>query len=75
MATVLRFKVPLFFGIGGLLGRGMTTSKRSKRTLMTLIVLGLLAVLLRVVGVAMGLRDLRSTALELFFFGAGVFFF
>ena len=68
---VFDVSVPLFFGIGGLLGRGMTTSKRSKRTLMTLIVLGLLAVLLRVVGVAMGLRDLRSTVLELFFFGAG----
>lgn len=67
---VFDLSVPLFFGLGGLLTREKTT-KRSRRALMTLIVLGLLAVLLRVVGVAMGLRDLRSTALELFFFGAG----
>lgn len=64
--------VPLFFGLGGLLTRRTSMkTRRSRRAFLTLVVLGLLAVGLRTLGVALGLRDLRSVALELFFFGSG----
>ncbi len=64
--------IPLFFGIGGLLTRRTSMkTRRSRRAFLTLVVLGLLALMLRTLGIAMGLRDLRSMTLELFFFGSG----
>lgn len=61
-----------FFGVGGLLTRRRTASnRRGRRLVLTLVYLTLLAVLLRMVSLAMGLWDLRSTALELFYFGSG----
>ncbi|MEM9071921.1 MAG: serine/threonine-protein kinase [Myxococcota bacterium] len=64
--------LPVFFGVGGLLARRTAlTNRRSRRALVALVVIGLLAVLLRMTTLAMGLRDLRSTALELMFFGSG----
>ncbi len=69
---VFDLSVPLFFLVGGLLTRRTSMkTRRSRRAFLTLVVLGVLAFLLRTLGVAMGLRDLRSMALELFFFGSG----
>ncbi len=61
-----------FFAVGGWITRRRTASnRRGRRMLLTLVYLTLLGVLLRMISLAMGLWDLRSTAIELFFFASG----
>ncbi|HJL00924.1 MAG TPA: protein kinase [Polyangiaceae bacterium LLY-WYZ-15_(1-7)] len=61
-----------FFGAGGIVGRGrLAANRRGQQLVLSLVFMALLATLLRMLSLAMGLWTLRSTAIELFFFGSG----
>lgn len=61
-----------FFGLGSLFQpKTVKGSARARSMAMSLVFMALLATLLRMLSLAMGLWDLRSTAIELFFFGSG----
>lgn len=61
----------VFFGLGSLFQPATArSSARARSMAMSLVFMALLATLLRMLSLAMGLWDLRSTAIELFFFGS-----
>ncbi|MCB9618147.1 MAG: serine/threonine protein kinase [Sandaracinus sp.] len=61
-----------FFGLGSFFQpKSIRGSARARSMALSLVFIALLATLMRMLSLAMGLWDLRSTSIELFFFGSG----
>ncbi|MBX3249952.1 MAG: serine/threonine protein kinase [Myxococcales bacterium] len=60
-----------YFSLGSVMQRRSDRVGRGRSVALSLVMMALLATLLRVMTLALGLYDMRSTAIELFFFGSG----